>query len=173
MKFIELATQRSSVRDFAPLSVEHTKLLQVLEAAGIAPSAANFQPFQFIVVTEPELLQLIYPLYPREWLRSAPVIFVAIGDHTKGWHRGIDNKDFTEVDVAIAIDHMTLAATELGLGTCWICNFDAKKLQQTFNIPEGLEPIALIPVGYPGLKRSPVKIRKPMEQIVRWNDFKV
>ncbi len=105
MNFIELATQRSSVRNFAPMPVEKEKLLQVLEAARIAPSAANFQPWHFIVVTEPVLLQLIYPLYPREWLKSAPLIIVALGDHSRGWHRGKDDKDFTQVDLAIAIDH--------------------------------------------------------------------
>ena len=173
MNFIELATQRSSVRNFAPLPVENEKLLQVLEAARIAPSAANFQPWQFIVITEPELLQMIYPLYPREWLTSAPIIIVALGDHSKGWHRGKDDKDFTDIDLAIAIDHMTLAATELGLGTCWICNFDTEKLQDIFNLPDNLEPIALIPVGYPGIKSKPAKIRKSLEQIVRWNDFDI
>jgi len=173
MTFIELATQRSSVRNFAPMPVEKEKLLQVLEAARIAPSAANFQPWHFIVVTEPVLLQLIYPLYPREWLKSAPLIIVALGDHSRGWHRGKDDKDFTQVDLAIAIDHLTLAATELGLGTCWICNFDVEKLQNIFNLPDTLEPIALIPIGYPDLKVQPVKIRKSLEQIVHWNDFEV
>ena len=173
MNFIELATQRYSVRSFASLPVENEKLLQVLEAARIAPSAANFQPCHFIVVSEPELLQMIYPLYPREWLKSAPLIIVALGDHSKGWHRGKDDKDFTVVDLAIAIDHMTLAATELGLGTCWICNFDTEKLQDMFNIPENLEPIALIPIGYPDIKTKPVKLIKSLEQIVHWNDFEV
>jgi len=173
MNFIELATQRSSVRNFATIPVEKEKLLQVLEAARIAPSAANFQPWQFIVITEPELLRLIYPLYPREWLRSAPIIIVALGDHSKGWHRGKDDKDYTEIDLAIAIDHMTLAATELGLGTCWICNFDTEKLMDFFNLPDNMEPIALIPVGYPGVMKKPVKIRKSLEQIVLWNDFEV
>ena len=173
MNFIELANQRSSIRNFAPMPVENEKLLQVLEAARIAPSAANFQPWLFIVITEPELLQMIYPLYPREWLTSAPLIIIALGDHNKGWHRGKDDKDFTEVDLAIAIDHMTLAATELGLGTCWVCNFDTQKLQDIFDLPDNIEPIALIPVGYPAAKTNPVKIRKSLEQIVRWNDFQV
>ena len=171
MNFIELATQRSSVRNFEPRPVENEKLLQVLEAARIAPSAANFQPWQFNILTEPEVLDLIYPLYPREWLTTAPVIIVALGDHSKGWHRGKDDKDFTEVDVAIAIDHLTLAATELGLGTCWICNFDVEKYCEIFNTPENLEPIALIPIGYPVAKPIKVKQRKAIDQIVNWNQL--
>ena len=169
MNFIELATQRSSVRDYQPRGVEREKLLQVLEASRIAPSAANFQPWQFMVITEPELLHLIYPLYQREWLTTAPVIIMALGDHDKGWHRGKDDKDFTEIDVAIAIDHLTLAATELGLGSCWICNFDAENCRKLFNLPDNLEPIALISIGYPAAKPAKAKQRKDIEQIVQWN----
>ena len=169
MNFLELATQRSSVRDYQPRAVEREKLLLVLEAARIAPSAANFQPWQFNIITDEEILKLIYPLYPREWLTKAPVIIIAMGDHSIGWHRGKDDKDFTEIDVAISIDHITLAATELGLGTCWICNFGVEKCREVFNIPENLEPIALISIGYPVEKPIKVKQRKDMGQIVSWN----
>lgn len=169
MNFLELALQRSSVRDYQPKAVEREKLLQVLEAARIAPSAANFQPWQFVVFTDPDILKLIYPLYPREWLITAPVILLALGDHDKGWHRGKDGKDFTQVDVAIAIDHLTLAATELGLGSCWICNFDVENCRKLFTIPDNLEPIALISIGYPTINPAKAKQRKPIEQIVQWN----
>ncbi len=169
MNFIELATQRYSVRDYQHREVEMEKLLAVVEAARIAPSAANFQPWQFNIITEREILKLIYPLYPREWLTTAPVIIIALGDHSKGWHRGKDDKDFTAIDVAISIDHITLAATEMGLGTCWICNFDAEKCRELFNIPENLEPIALISIGYPVAKSIKVKQRKEIGQIVSWN----
>ena len=136
MNFLELATQRSSVRNYQPKAVEKEKLLYVLEAARIAPSAANFQPWQFIVVTEPEILKSVQTVYHRGWLTTAPAIIIALGDHEKGWHRASDGKDFTDIDVAIAIDHLTLAAAEIGLGTCWICNFDPEKCYSIFNIPE-------------------------------------
>lgn len=171
MNFIELATQRTSVRNFQPRSVEKEKLLQVLEAARIAPSAANFQPFQFVVATEPELLKLIHETYPRDWFRTAPAIIVAFGNHDKGWHRGKDGIDFTVVDVAIAVDHLILAATELGLGTCWVCNFDAARCREIFKTPENLEPIVLIPIGYPNSQPDIVKQRKSIDQIVRWNQL--
>lgn len=173
MDFIELATYRSSIRNFSPQPVEKEKLIHILEAARIAPSAANFQPWQFIVISEPVLLQLVKELYPREWLMTAPVIIAALGDHNKGWHRGKDNKDFTEIDVAIAIDHLTLAAADSGLGTCWVCNFDAEKFRDLFNLPDDIEPIALIPIGYPGNHAIPVKLRKPIEKIVHWNQFEL
>lgn len=169
MNFVELATQRSSVRNFEPKPVEKEKLLYVLEAARIAPSAANFQPWKFLVVTDPVILKSVQALYQREWLVTALAIIVAMGDHNKGWHRKTDGKDFTDVDVAIAVDHLTLAATEQGLGTCWICNFDAEKCATLFNAPPNIEMIALIPIGYPVIEPKSVKRRVPIDQLVHWD----
>lgn len=171
MNFIELATKRSSVRNFEPKPVEKEKLLYVLEAARIAPSAVNFQPWKFIVVTDPEILKSVQALYHREWLVTAPAIIIAMGDHNKGWHRKCDGKDFTDIDVAIAIDHLTLAATEQGLGTCWICNFNTEKCCEIFNAPENMETIALIPIGYPVIGPASEKKREPIDQLVHWNEF--
>jgi len=171
MNFIELATQRSSVRNFEPMPVEKEILLYVLEAARIAPSAANFQPWQFIIVTDPEVLKLILSSYHREWLATAPSIIVALGDHKKGWHRKLDGKDFTDIDVAIAIDHLMLAATEQGLGTCWVCNFDTEKCCEFFKLPDYMEPIALIPIGYPVIDSKSEKKREKIEHLVRWNKY--
>ena len=173
MNFIELATQRSSVRNFEPKPVENEKLLYVLEAARMAPSAVNFQPWKFIIVTDPEILKSIKALYHREWLDTAPAIIVAMGDHNKGWHRKSDGKDFTDIDVAIAIDHLMLAATEQGLGTCWICNFDTEKCCTLFNAPDNLETIALIPIGYPVVESKPVKKRESIDQFVQWNNLSI
>jgi len=169
MKFIELATQRSSVRNFEPIPVEHEKLLYVLEAARIAPSAANFQPIQFLVITDPELLKATQSLYHRDWMATAPAIIIALGDHNKGWHRKTDGKDFTDVDVAIAVDHLMLAAAEIGLGTCWVCNFDAEKCCEIIKATDNMEAIALIPIGYPVIESKSVKKRVSMDQLVRWN----
>jgi len=171
MNFLELATQRSSVRDYQPKAVEKEKLMYALEAARIAPSAANFQPWQFIVITEPEILKSVQSLYHRAWLTTAPAIIVALGDHEKGWHRASDGKDFTDIDVAIAVDHLTLAAAEIGLGTCWICNFNAEKCYNLFNIPENMEPIALISIGYPVETVKNARLRKDIDELVHWNRF--
>lgn len=171
MNFLELATKRSSIRSFKTDEVEKEKLLYLLEAARMAPSAANFQPWQFVVVTEPELLKSIRAVYNRDWFFTAPAIIIALADHSKGWRRAHDGKDYTEIDVAIAIDHLTLAAAELGLGTCWVCNFDCDRCSDLFHIPENMEPIALIPVGYPAKSVKTVKQREPLDQIVHWNSF--
>lgn len=169
MKFIELANQRYSVRNFEPKPVEREKLLYVLDAARIAPSAANFQPWQFLVITDPEILISIHTTYPRTWITTAPAIIVAMGNHNKGWHRISDGKDFTDIDVAIAVDHLTLAAAEQGLGTCWVCNFDTQKCCDIIGAPEYMEVIALIPIGYPVSESRSEKQREPINNIVHWN----
>jgi nitroreductase len=169
MKFIDLAAQRYSVRNYDTRPVEKEKLMYILEAARIAPSAVNFQPWQFVVVTDPDLLNSIQGIYPRNWLHTTPVIIVALGDHNLGWHRKPDGKDYTDIDVAIAIDHLILAATEQGLGTCWICNFDVEKCCELFNLPENIEPIAMISIGYRVDDSKPDKKRKSIEELVHWN----
>jgi len=170
MNFLELASKRYSVRDYENKPVDKEKLLYILEAARLAPSAVNFQPWNFVVFTDPEKLKLIHDIYPREWIKTAPVMIMALGDHNLGWHRKSDGKDYTDVDVAIAIDHMMLAATEQNLGTCWICNFDFDKCCKIFNLPENLEPIAFVALGYPVNDIAPEKRRKPIEQVVHWDN---
>jgi nitroreductase len=171
MRFIELVQQRHSVRNFEPTPVEREKLEAILEAGRLAPSAVNFQPWHFIVLTQKEVLESFYPVYHREWFRTAPAVIVVLGDHNQGWHRKEDGKDHTDIDVAIAVDHITLAATELGLGTCWVCNFHTTQCSEFFELPNHLEPIALIPVGYPAEQAIPSKKRKEASEIIHWNTF--
>ena len=149
MTFIELAKQRYSCRNYDSSPVEQDKLDLILEAGRIAPSAVNYQPWHFIVIREKENLQKIHTVYHREWFRTAPCVIVICGDHDQSWKRKQDGKDHCDIDVAITVDHMTLQATELGLATCWICNFDKGKTIETLNLPSNLEPIVILPVGYP------------------------
>ncbi|MDD3839819.1 MAG: nitroreductase family protein [Clostridia bacterium] len=174
MFFIDLAKRRYSTRKYKDQPVELEKLQQVLEAARIAPSAANLQPVKLVVLQDDDMRKKISVTYKRDWILQAPVIIVACGDHDKSWHRG-DGKDHCDVDVAIAVDHMTLAAAELGLGTCWICAFDAKKCHQLLELPDNLEPIVLLPLGYPAdqvdVNRHQTK-RKDMDELVYWDVYK-
>ncbi|MCG8477431.1 MAG: nitroreductase family protein [Cytophagales bacterium] len=173
MAFIDLAKQRYSARKYQDKPVEKELLLQVLEAGRIAPSAKNKQPWHFVVITNEEILSDISDCYARNWLKTAKCIIVVCGDHHQAWRRA-DGKSHTDVDVAIAIDHMTLAATDLGLATCWICKFDVIKCAETLDLPEGVEPIALIPVGYPADNencKQQAKLRKSIKEIVHWDKF--
>jgi len=170
MSFLDLAKSRYSVRSYESRAVEKEKLLQVLEAARLAPSAVNFQPWHFIVITEDAQKEKIFETYPREWIKEAPAIIVACGDHGKSWKRS-DGKDHCDVDVSIAVEHMALAAADLGLGTCWVCAFDAKKCHQLLNLPENLEPIVLLPIGYPKGERLTEIKRKSLDEIVSWERY--
>jgi nitroreductase len=166
MNFSELIKTRYSVRAYKSDPVEEEKLRQVLEAAQLAPTAANRQPFQLIVIhtagCEPELRRI----YPRAWFTQAPLIVCICGIPAKGWVR-LDGKNYTDVDVAIAMDHLVLAATDLGLGTCWIAAFDPAAACQVLGLPEGVDPIAFTPLGYPAGRPGP-KQRKALGELVRY-----
>lgn len=171
MSFLDIAKRRYSVRAYEDIEVEKEKLLQILEAGRLAPSAVNYQPVHFIVITDKEQKKKVYETYPRGWLEEAPVIIVACGDHSVSWKRR-DGKDHCDIDLAIAVDHMTLAAADLGLGTCWICAFDAEKCRKLLELPDNLEPMVLLPVGYPkGGRLSEIK-RKSLDEIVSWEEYR-
>lgn len=169
--FLDLAEKRYSLRTFSDQSVEKETILKLLAAARLAPSAVNYQPCHFIVVTDEALKTKVAEGYSREWFAKAPVVIVACGDHSASWKRR-DGKDHVDVDVAIAVDHLTLAAVELGLGTCWVCAFDAAHVHSVLELPEHLEAIALIPLGYPLDGQVPVKKRKELAELVSWNGYK-
>src|SRR5690554_1186148 len=167
LSFLELTKKRYSVRKYKDQPVEREKLLQVLEAARNAPSACNLQPWHFIVLTDEEIKNKVTETYPRDWFRKAPVVIAACGDHSASWKRA-DGKDHCDVDLGIAIEHMALAAADLGLGTCWVCAFDAERCHKILELPENLEVIALLPLGYPDDEKIPDKKRKSLEEIVTW-----
>ncbi len=147
-RFVELAKARCSCGKYDSRPVEQEKLDLILEAGRVAPSAVNFQPWHFYVIREKEDLERIYGAYHREWFKTAPCVILICGNHAQGWKRKEDGKDHTDVDVAITTDHMTLQATELGLATCWICNFYVEKTRELLKLPDHLEPVVILPVGY-------------------------
>lgn len=170
MEFDRIVRQRFSVRSYTHQKVEKDLILKILEAARWAPSAVNFQPWHFIVISEPENLTDLQEAYPRDWFREAPVCIVVCADHSKSWKRRTDGKDFADIDIAIAVDHLILKATELGLGTCWVCNFDVALARQKLQLPENVEPLVMIPLGYTTAE-APVKTRKPLSEMVHWEKF--
>ena len=172
MKIKDLILQRHSVRKYKSIPVEKSKLVKVLDAARMAPSAVNYQPWHFIVVQQRENLEQLYKTYPRDWFRAAPAVIIACADHSQSWKRSLDGKDSAEIDVAIAVDHLMLQATELGLGTCWVCNFDAELCAEYLKFPLHISPVALIPIGYPADIPPPPKKRKELDEIVHWENFK-
>jgi nitroreductase len=171
MSFLEIAKNRYSCRNYDSNPIEQEKLDLILEAGRVAPSAVNFQPWHFYVLTESNDLEKLHAAYHREWFRTAPCVIVICGDHERAWKRKVDGKDHTDVDVAITTDHMTLQATELGLATCWICNFDVEKTRELLKLPAHMEPVVILPVGYPLDDVDPERHdekRKPLSEIVSY-----
>lgn len=165
MNVHEAIVSRKSVRAWADKPVEEEKLQRILESARLAPSAKNKQEWRFVVVTDPERrAALTEAAHGQEFVGAAPVVVVACAetDH-RTMHCG--HLAFL-VDVSIAIDHLTLAAAAEGLGTCWIGHFDPKTVRQTLSIPEEIEVVLLIPLGYPKNPKRISKSRLPMDQIV-------
>jgi nitroreductase len=167
MDFLDLVSQRYSVRAYKPDSVEDGKLEQVLAAAQLAPTAANRQPFQIIVIRTAGREAELRRIYHREWFTQAPLVLCVCGTPAQGWVRGKDGKNYTEVDVAIVMDHLILAATNLGLGTCWIAAFNPTEACDVLGLPEGVEPLVFTPLGYPADQPGP-KERKPLSDLVRY-----
>jgi nitroreductase len=169
--FLELAKARYSCRKYDARMVEEGKLLRVLEAGRVAPSAVNFQPWHFYVIRESEKLRTFHAAYHREWFRSAPCVIVVCADHGQSWKRKSDGKDHADVDASITADHMTLQATELGLATCWICNFDPQATRSLLGLPDHLEPVVILPLGYPLDEADPERHgekRKNLDEITTY-----
>lgn len=164
MEFKELIKQRSSVRSYEDKVVSRDIIETILDAGRLAPSAKNLQPWYFVVVQD-ENLEKVKKCYGREWISVVSTIIVICADYKNSWIRA-DGKNHADIDCAIAIDHMTLSAAEKGLGTCWICKFDAFKCAEILNCPEGIAPVALLPIGYPLDSEKKNKKRKELKEIV-------
>jgi nitroreductase len=169
MTFLDLAQKRYSVRAYQPRDVDDQTIMKVLEAGRVAPSACNNQPWHFVVVRSDEGRARLKKVYDRAWFLAAPVIIAVCIDRSRSWKRA-DKKEYGDVDAAIAMDHMVLAATELGLGTCWIGAFNADAARTALNIPANVDPVVLTPLGYPADAPRPRK-RNDMDAIVRWERF--
>lgn len=171
MQLKKLIESRYSVRAYLPQSVEKEKVEYILDCARLAPSACNFQPWKFYVITNTEKIKEIHNAYDREWFKTAPMLVVVCKDSSLSWKRSnSDGKDFGDIDASIAAEHICLAAAELGLGTCWVCNFNPNILKQTLHLPDCQEPVAIFPLGYINEEKNliPEKKRKSLSELTEW-----
>jgi nitroreductase len=153
MEFIDVINARTSVREYSEKPVEEDKISYVLECARLAPSWANTQCWRFIVIKNKETIaQISKTTIINRWLKTAPIVLIACADPTES---GSNNSlPYFTVDVSIALEHVVLAATDLGLGTCWIAGFDETKLKELLEIPKRIRIVALTPLGYPVDKKG-------------------
>jgi nitroreductase len=173
MDLYDVIRTRRSVRKYRPDSIPQEVLNRLLDAARIAPSGSNRQPTRLIVVTDPETKQKLVPMcHDQAFVATAPVIVCAVGRDIE-YNRGEWMGDCAMiVDVAIAVDHLTLAARAEGLGSCWIGSFSNTALKEFFGLPEDVNVVALTPLGYPeGDPFEEPEGRIPLDEFVMWNGW--
>ena len=168
MDLMQAVRARRSIRNFLDKSVEEEKLLAVLEAGRLAPSAKNMQDWRFIVVRDSATRQrLAEAARDQQFVGQAPVVIAACGTSDLVMTCG---QPAYAIDVAIALDHMTLAAASLDLGTCWIGAFCEEKVKEILGVPQEIRVVALLPLGYPAEEPSP-RPRKTLDEVVAWEHW--
>ncbi len=166
MDTLETIQTRHSVRGYKPDPVDDETLTRLLEAARQAPTAANRQPFRLVVLHTRGREEEIGRIYGRPWFVQAPLVIGVVAVPAEAWRRA-DDKPYDEVDATIAMDHLVLAATSLGLGTCWVAAFDPQATREVLGLPDDVEPIAFTPVGYPA-KDQAATSRRPLSELVKY-----
>lgn len=131
---LALSQERFSARKFTPEAVSQEDLDYIMECVRLAPSAVNRQPWRWLIVRSEEAKKKLQDCYDREWFKTAPIYIIGMKNVNENWVRRYDEKPHGDIDVAIAAEHLCLAATEKGLGTCWVCNYDTAKMQQFFRV---------------------------------------
>ena len=180
MNFIELAYKRFSCRSYKQTPVEKDDIMKCVEAARLAPSACNSQPWKFVIVDLPELKAKLADvvcdkaLGMNSFAHHAPVIVAIVSQRQKLSARLggiIKRKSFSQMDIGITSEHFCLQAAELGLGTCMIGWFNEKQAKKLLNVPAGQRIELIITLGHPMINKPPAKNRKSTEEIVSFNSY--
>jgi nitroreductase len=170
MEYTELIAARYSVRAYKPDPVEDEKLQIVLHAARLAPTAANRQPFQLIVLRTKGREEAIGNIYRRPWFAQAPIVIAVCAISSQAWVRESDRFNARLIDAAIVADHLILEAANQGLGTCWIAAFNVEAARNVLQLPDEAEPVIFTPLGYPA-DLPKIKERKPLAELVRYEHW--
>ncbi len=164
MEFYDVIRLRRSIRSYRPTPVPQDVVERIAEAVNLAPTACNRQPFRVLFVTDPAKRAALCKAYRAAWLAEAPAIAVVVGNAAEAWKR-LEGDSIIDVDCSIAMEHLVLAATEEGLGTCWVCAFDRAAADAALNLPAGEHSVALTPVGYAKDTNLSAQARKPVTQV--------
>lgn len=170
MDVLDAIRKRKSERRYLSKTIDKEKLLTILEAGRLAPSASNRQEWRFVIVSESEIKRkLADASNGQSFVGEASVVIVACAETDE--HVMRCGQACYPIDVAIALDHIMLAAVDLGLGTCWIGAFDASKVKQILSIPANIQVVALMPLGYPSDHSITNKKRLPFDEIVKYEHW--
>ena len=148
MEFIDVITKRYSVRGYLDKKVEKEKLDYVLKAATIAPTGVNAQPFKVYVIDTKKYKDELSKIYGAKWFVEAPLVLAVVGIKNKAWTRPWDQKNIADIDATIVMDHMILAAADVGLGTCYIGAFKKYEAHKFLELDENEEVVLFTPLGY-------------------------
>jgi nitroreductase len=169
MDVITALRERRSIRSYLETPIEEEKLLRVLEAARISPSAKNRQEWKFIVIRNEEVKQRLLPaVKERKFVVEAPVIIVACATESS-FIMPCGQYGYT-VDLSIALSYIMLEAQELGLGTCWLGGFFEEQVKEILGIPNEVRVVAITPLGYPA-ENPNAKPRKALEEIICYDKY--
>ncbi len=169
MSVIQVIRDRRSIRSYVNKPVERDKIERLLEAARLAPSASNRQEWRFVVVTDPKRRRaLAEAAVHQAFVGTAPVVIAACAEHDG--HVMTCGQLCYPIDVAIAVDHMTLQAVAEGLGTCWIGAFHEEQVKAILGIPDEIRIVELLTVGYAAGPPAPLS-RLPLEKLVHWETW--
>jgi nitroreductase len=171
MDFFDLIQNRESIRNYDPSRPVPREILErILNAGRLAPTACNIQPFKFLVISSPAMLEKVRACYHREWFKEAPHILIVVGYKDQAWTRSHDGYNSIETDMTIAMDHLILAAENEGIGTCWIENYIPEVLRKALELKENEVVFSITPLGYQkaGFKKAGNKKRKTLDEVVRF-----
>jgi nitroreductase len=166
MDFYDVVRSRRSIRGYKDASIPDEVIERISEAVNLAPSACNMQPWQFRIIFNEELRTKICANYSQPWLKEAPAIVVALGDSENCWKRPQEGTPIVDIDLAIAMEHLVLAAASEGLGTCWICAYDRAKMDKTLDIKPPWSVLAISPLGYPAVPARDIERKDVSETVV-------
>jgi len=169
--FLSLVEKRKSIRSFSSIDIEKEKLDYILEAFRQAPSAKNLQPWKLVVVTDKAIIKDLVPACRNQaFIAEAPVVIVACAKEEEAYATMGGYFNSFPVDIGISFEHIMLAATEQGLGSCWIGAFNEKAVKEIIGAPENVRVVALALLGYPN-EQGRERNRKPIEEIVSYNKY--
>jgi nitroreductase len=169
MEFKDVITERYSVRGYLDKEVEQEKLEYVLNAATLAPTGVNNQPFKVYVIDTKKHGEELAEIYAAEWFTQAPYVLCVVAQKDKAWTRPWDGKNIADIDATIVMDHIILAATDVGLGTCYIAAFKADKASEFLNLDDNEEPVLFTPLGYGNAEPRDTP-RKKLDEFVVYMD---
>jgi len=172
MEFEKLIAERYSVRKFENRQLKQSDVEKILNAAHLAPTGCNFQPQRILVINSEAAAQKLKSCTKCHF--DAPAAMLVCYNKNETWKRPYDGALSAPVDAAIVTTHMMLEAHNIGVGSCWVMHFDPAAMKKEFNIPNDLEPVALLVMGYPHEDATPIEMHyktRPMDEIVYFDSF--